>query len=201
MNYEPSQEKFLADVGKHSMTIEYDYGVFRSLKFSYKGSSSYYFRINTWPWHLCISGDMGTYVFSRLIDMFEFFRPCKSQGKDFINPCYWAEKLNATDKASGHEKFSRELFDERISQTIKDFFDGEEKEKESDLTYRLMSEVLSIDDGEIILRDALERFDDDGLDIFNDFWECDFSEYTYRYIWCCRAIVWAIQQYDLATRR
>ena len=31
---------------------------------------------------------------------------------------------------------------------------------------------------------------------FTDFFDVDVTEYTGRYIWCCRAIVWAIQQYD-----
>ena len=31
---------------------------------------------------------------------------------------------------------------------------------------------------------------------FNDFWECNVKQYTRGYIWCLRAIVWGIRQYD-----
>ena len=41
---------------------------------------------------LIASGDVGTYVFSRLADMFEFFRsPMTSDGRLYINDSYWAE--------------------------------------------------------------------------------------------------------------
>ncbi len=30
----------------------------------------------------------------------------------------------------------------------------------------------------------------------NDFWECDLKEYTFHFIWCCYAIVHAIELYD-----
>jgi hypothetical protein len=33
---------------------------------------------------------------------------------------------------------------------------------------------------------------------FTDFWEVNLHEYTYRFIWCCYAMVWGIRKYDEA---
>ena len=52
-------------------------------------------------------------------------------------------------------------------------------------------------DDERDVRSAMREFIRDGHE-FVDTWEADFSSYTYRFIWCCRAIVWAIKQYDAA---
>lgn len=51
--------------------------------------------------YLCYTGDMGTYVFQRLTDMFEFFRTDREYkkrngGKLAVNLSYWGEKLQAT---------------------------------------------------------------------------------------------------------
>ena len=93
------QSRFLRDVRDHKMIIELDQGVHRSIRFGRPGSSAYHFRLNTWPGHLAISGDMGSYVFSRTADMFEFFRDSAMTGR--INPGYWHEKADAVDRNGG----------------------------------------------------------------------------------------------------
>ncbi len=57
---------FLHDVTEHTMEIRQDNEEYRHLAFSKKGDSAYLFHLTTWPGYLCISGDMGCYVFSRL---------------------------------------------------------------------------------------------------------------------------------------
>jgi hypothetical protein len=104
---------FLRDVDAHVMHIKQDEGVFRHIRFSQGGSSVYHFDITTWPGYLCISGDMGCFVFARTADMFTFFRG------DRINPQYWAEKIQATNNRSGHRSFSIDL----LKQAVADDFD------------------------------------------------------------------------------
>ena len=91
------RRRFPEEVNNHKLTILQDDGVHRCLLFKNPSSSNYYFYINTWPGHLCISGDMGCVVFCRLEDMFEFFRG--DNGK--INPGYWAEKI-VSNSEFGH---------------------------------------------------------------------------------------------------
>lgn len=116
---QPSAEAFLKDVESHRMTVLSDSGVNRSLKFENPNCSNLHFFITTWPGHLCISGDMGTFVFARIHDMFLFFDGKEPQA----NMDYWSEKLIAQEASP-------------ITQSL-----------------------------------------------------------TERYIWCCKAIVWAIQQF------
>ena len=67
-------ELFLRDVQQHQIQVIRHDGVNRHIRFKRPGSMSYYFDLITWPGHLCYTGDMGTYVFRRMDDMFEFFR-------------------------------------------------------------------------------------------------------------------------------
>jgi hypothetical protein len=39
-----------------------------------------------------------------------------------------------------------------------------------------------------------------GREVFPDFWEHTLEDYTPRFVWCCYAIPWAIEQYDTALR-
>jgi len=83
--------RFARDTARHEMTVLHDDGLYRHLRFSSnsRGYGEYWFDLITWPGCLTIRGDYGdAYTFTRLRDMFEFFR-----GKG-INPHYWSEKLD-----------------------------------------------------------------------------------------------------------
>ncbi|WP_026300935.1 hypothetical protein, partial [Thioalkalivibrio sp. ALE23] len=71
-------ENLVKDVIKrlaaHQITIEKDEGEYRSIRFSAPNTVINSFTLTTWPGYIAISGDLGTYVFCRLPDMFEFFR-------------------------------------------------------------------------------------------------------------------------------
>ncbi len=58
-------ERFLGDVKGHVFEIKNDDGLYRNITVKKPDSSIYGYKITTWPGYLCISGDMGTYVFSR----------------------------------------------------------------------------------------------------------------------------------------
>ncbi len=150
------------------MTIHLDQGIHRHLEFSHNGSSIFQFHITTWPKYLAISGDMGSFVFTRTEDMFQFFR------HDKINPSYWAEKC----EAGKTEEWSQESFMEAI-----DSYEPDEDTRES----------ANWCDGEV---ESLAWLNDHSED-FPDIWEFSMTDYTYHYIWCCEAIRWAIEQYDL----
>lgn len=184
-----TQEDFLAHVQNHVMTISNDDGVYRSILFKRPESHDRFFRITTWDGHLCISGDMGTYVFSRVHDMFNFFRDCK------VNLYYWSEKVEAGECKEFSPELARnalniefESWEESIDKDIidRDFID-EEKEKLNDInTDDYIEFVASVRDW--VASQGGVRLD--------DFWEHSIEDYTYHYIWCCHAIVWAIAQYD-----
>jgi len=146
------KERFLKETKNHKMEVLMDNGVYRHLKFTNEGSQVYRFDIHTWPGYLCICQDMGTYVFSRVPDMFEFFN--SDINKEYaINPGYWGEKLQAVDgnrNAPGYEEFSQEIFEEHVWEEFKQFSEEHEgqieDEREEIQDELLRDEVENVED-------------------------------------------------------
>lgn len=220
MNRRQEQIKFLNDVRSHQMTIiNDDGGVCRTIRFMQPNTSNRYFDITTWPDHLCISGDMGTYVFSRLRDMFEFFR----SDKLYVNYSDWGEKLEAVGKYGGYMEFESEYVLDSIKKRIGYLCDEFIPDLYEDLDNYTKSEYPSI---EIITKafkeDAIEHFENADLDEYRhaseiDDWESNVfpkmslhgyegndwdyewlssKRMSWHYKWCCHAIAWAVKQYD-----
>lgn len=219
--------KFLVDTATHTMEIVLDNGVHRHLRFSRPKSSSYHFDIVTWPGYLAITGDMGAAVFSRLHDMFDFFRrqpeDARTAGRLYINSGYWAEKCVA------NEGLMKEFSSELLECLVRDHFDdaiadadqekpGFEAAKDA-LWEALQDKVIS---GADSVRDAIEAMDDfsfadycathcDDQDhaahfahlsgpMFPDAWEyaSSLEHYTHHFIWRLYAIAHAVRAYDEA---
>ena len=210
-----TEEVFLKDVANHKMTVLLDNGIYRHLRFAKEGARSWnqWFDIVTWPGFLAYSGDMGCFVFSRLKDMFEFFRgrPYADEKQQlYINLSYWAEKLEAVDRSCsnpGEQQYSPEIFAKRVNETVSEWIEeyGLSEEHRADLREAIKDDVLRYgDDGEYEAHRALRDFETRVGGIlfhFSDTWEWDLRDYTFRFVWCCYAIAWAIQQYDAVTEK
>jgi hypothetical protein len=165
-----TEDRFLHDVREHAMEIIRDDGVYRHIRFKRPGAHCQFFDLVTWP------GDMGTFVFSRLHDMFDFFRTDRRHLRDGrtlgINPCYWSEKLIAVD-GNRHRGSAKQFSEERFRQVI----------NEQRIAW---------------LREARQPCSAGYLDRDDrrDLWGHDFTEYTFRFLWCCYALAWGIQRYD-----
>lgn len=214
-----SEERFLKDVLCHEMHIIRDEGVNRHIRFKRRDEMAYYFDIVTWPGVLVISGDCGTWVFSRTEDMFGFFRTKKSDwnySKDglSINPGYWSEKLLAVDsngskRNSAPMEYSQDIFEAAIRRRIDDWFAQYEEPSQKMLTFKeeliedVENNVLCAETEESAHRAAADYHfnytDDDGDSCtfrFEDFWETNLRDWSYGFIWNIFAIAWAIQKYD-----
>lgn len=206
-----TEKMFLKDVGAHQMTIIRDDGVHRHIRFAKPTTSCMHFDLITWPGYLCYTGDMGTYVFRRLHDMFEFFRTDREHmhlrdGKTLaINLGYWAEKLEGVDRGDGYEQFDsakfRRVVNEYRIRWMREMKDsGFDKDDRRELWEAVEGDVLNrADDGEAgALSGAHEFTHHVGGDSFqfDDFFEHRFNEYSHRFVWCCYALAWGIQQYD-----
>lgn len=207
-----TEAEFLKDVESHVMEVIRDDGVYRHIRFREPGTMCMHFDLVTWPGSLCYTGDMGTYVFYRLHDMFEFFRRpphCRYS----IDMRYWAEKVQAGDKSStgngikefDGEKFRRVLDEYRVRWMRDAKRDGDlDKEQRRELWEEVQDEVIDrIDElGEDVARVAYEFSWRPGLDgpryHFDELWDHHFTEYTHRFAWCCFALSWAVQIYDKA---
>jgi hypothetical protein len=199
--YEKQFERFKADVQGHTVTVLRDDGLYRHLRCS-DGTYHMAFDVVTWPGYLCYAGDMGSYVFSRLPDMFEFFRGRRSA---MIDRGYLAEKAVAADKHDGIREYSEELFRAAVRSDFESLTEDWTDAGKEALWCQIEDEVLPF------ASDGLQRAVQAVMDFqfydadtgkptaaFHDFYEHRLEDYTGRFWWCCYAIPWAIEHYDAA---
>lgn len=188
-----AKERFLSATAGHKINVLLDNGLYKHLRFENQNDSCYWFDITTWPNYLCISGDMGCFTFSRIEDMFGFFRRKKLS----IEAYYWAGKLQIG--AGGNhrnvcERWSQDLFEknirEYVSCNISDLSLSEAKE----IWQQVKNEILCSEDKYDSVA-AVRNFHNKHID-FSNFFEYNCEEYEFHYLWCCYAIVWGIQKYD-----
>jgi hypothetical protein len=184
-------DQFLADVAKHKLTVKLDEGLYRHLVFRQPENSNMWFGIVTWPGYLTVCGDMGTWTFSRLEDMFTFFRNDKLR----INESYWAEKLQhgMFVGRDGARVFDDDLFRGQLLSQLTEYY-SLPPEQLLGVTEALRNEVLS-QDGKYDLLIAARDFKHGSFQ-FDTCELPDGKEYSFHFVWCLYAIVWAIQQYD-----
>lgn len=193
---EPDRITFLVDVSKHEMTVALDNGLYRHLVFRQPQNGWHlWFGIVTWPGYLTICGDMGTWTFARLPDMFTFFRSAELK----INADYWSEKLQhgTFGGREGAQVWDDNLFKSGLLSQLTDYY-GLEGEELNRVTAALREEVLS-QDNKYDLLIAARDFEHEGF-MFDPCELPSGKEYSYHFVWCLYAIVWAIQQYDARER-
>lgn len=216
-----TKERFLKDTAEHHMQVFQNEGLYRHLRFRKPGTMAMHFDLITWPGYLCYTGDMGTYVFSRLSDMFKFFRLDESYSNkkgvlDPIDHRYWAEKLQGVDKGDGVREFDPKAFKREIMKQRRalfvEHFREIDKDQRQDFWDSLQDVIDSADDGEgatfLAVRDWSFRVLGDkssgfchpnSRDIYldtDDFPSC--KAYTHRFLWCCYALRLGISLYDKA---
>jgi hypothetical protein len=123
--------------------------------------------------------------------MFTFFR----QGAD-INPGYWGEKVVAGEVKAYTEEMFREWVTEEVARG---------KESKPHLEWDKIMHFLKgdvVDEGAYpdVARQAVEDWNNGlgqtmGFTFYTDE-GVDFTDFTGRFLWCCHAIRWGIQQYD-----
>jgi len=183
-------EYFLKDVEKFEMETLMDVGIHRNLVFRDPKDSNRWFGLNTWPGHLCFYGDMGTFVFYRINDMFQFFTSKSlEQVEDVL--AYWGEKVES----------------------------GEVKEYSANKAASCVTNYLSDEDNychlEKVKEDLIPLFTEMGAEgAFNKVYNYQFNDdtgfedvsewfdpmvYTPRFVWACHAISWGVQKYSSQT--
>jgi hypothetical protein len=208
--------RFARDTERHRLTVLHDDGLYRHLQFracwwhppllKQQTSSMYRFDLITVPGTLIFQGDGESYVFSRIKDMFEFFRGSPGQ----INPQYWGEKL--TDGRNSVMRYDQELLERCVKEDVNDALQHDKEGTLDGLTDAVTSQVLDeLIGDESIDRDVVERFQfyadlEDQFawprkepDFqFHDVWEWNCRDYHWWFLWACHGIVWGITQYDSA---
>lgn len=204
--------RFISDVCHHRMTVLQDNDVYRHLRFAQPGTSCYHFDIVTWPGYLAVTGDMGTWTFSRTRDMFNFFGGAFEKG---VNAGYWSEKLEAGAGRSAHDDLAQEYDHDEFCASLKEqlstYFE-EDDEDEPDVDWDDESDEPDSDKAKIreIVRDLCnENHQNAELAshaVYEAYWpECvntwelcsdiTYKTYSVHFLWILHAIVWGIGKY------
>jgi hypothetical protein len=185
---------FAADVAEHRMIVRLDHGVHRHIVFEQREHSwNNRFELVTYPGKLVISGDRGAYVFSRMYDMFQFFR--RNGNEHSINASYWAEKL--PDGRRSVQRYSEDTVLALVKEHIADWVEGEARDDgELQQVRELVADFEA--DGELMYEDGARRLlgELEHLGVVSDTWEWALTDWDYHFLWCLHAIAWGVQQYD-----
>lgn len=198
-------ERFARDTDAHQMTVLHDDGLYRHLHFRQPKTGIYWFDLITVPGTLIFQGDGESYVFTRIEDMFEFFRGPVGR----INPQYWAEKLTSV-RREGVMVYDEDIFKAHVEEAVTDAL--RDDPTLTGLTESVHQEVLDSDSGEIGFEElalravgdfAFYKNESDRYDYskspdfqFSDICDWNCRDYDWWFLWACHGIVWGIAQYD-----
>lgn len=203
MHDEKVLTRFIRDVALHRLEVLREDGVYRHLRFKRPGTNAYYFDIVTWPGYLTVTGDMGTWTFSREHDMVRQFFPSDIAGG--INPGYWSEKIEA-GTCGGYDKICMEFDEKAFAKRLDEWLAGwreecgddcDEDEIESALDTVADLKRSGFNDS----RDALNAVNNaewpDGVsswDIAEGMY--GINTFSHHFRWICYAVVWGIGRYE-----
>lgn len=156
------------------------------------GTWHFWFTITTWPNYLAITGDLGSYVFCRIPDMFQFFRQGAAEASHGINPDYWSEKVVAADR-HGIEQWSIESLRESLQESLDESKDDEGRfTKHSGRYQEMLARLQDFSDAPHDQHGALEAMGE----FEGDAYERNHTVYTVQFLNCLHAIVLGIRLYD-----
>lgn len=199
--------QFLSSVALHQLTVIRDDGFYRHLRFKRPGTNAYYFDIVTWPGYLTVTGDMGTWTFSRITDMFEFFTSEHFGIREsfLINPGYWSEKFEAGACSGRHEspcyEFDAQAFDKGLQEWLSCYLEDCDNEENAAEAREAIRELTGNDfrtenDAYHAINNAYFPGDVSSYDIYESM--SSLLTYSHHYLWICYAIVWGIERYNTA---
>lgn len=188
--------RFNKDTAGHVMTTLHEDGLYRHLRFRSPEHGWGWFDLITWPGHLTINGDMGTYTFGRTDDMFTFFT-------GYINTHYWSEK----EKGRGRSELKEHDGDEFKRWIVQDFWEYSRDMDHAD-TIAWWSAIR----GHVFDRSSFHNTDHrqgcvDAVDDiiregapskrhYEDLWDNDWTKYPWHLEYCLASIVAGIRTYN-----
>lgn len=216
MSFFEIDSRFLIDTAFHRLEIIRDDGLYRHLRMQQQGTSCYYYDVITWPGYLTVTGDMGTWTFSRIADMFKFFGAWEGG----INTSYWSEKLEAGAGCSAREmlakEYNHEAFCKSLKESLSDYLEDEEGlEPEEDEDWDDDDDTPDSDKARVreIVRELCRAGFNNDFEAYNAVYDADWPErfsawdicdgltfktYTSHFRWILFAITWAISKYHNA---
>ena len=196
---ESPHTQFLSEVAEHKIRVIRDEGLYKHFSVSKPGDSNQSFEIILFPSHLVITGDMGTYCFSRARDMLQWF--VKESGSAMASPeaeiGRWHKSLVSVDAQMGAKKKSLSMALGRISEN-REFYIAEHPDYKDTIESEFDDLVLCSEDGVDVLLNEMYNFKLLLPDEHHPFSDIDFRDveaYVSQFAWCCYAINYTIGEY------
>lgn len=140
---------------------------------------------------------------------------CRDTGRVEPKPDCAASWLHGRDTGTSSFEKLRARVEECLAEWIEEY--GPAPEEESDIpVFRLTDKdveelrgevnenvLCCLDEDEHEARKTVSEFSHkigDHVFEFSDSWEWECRDYTYHFIWCCYAIAWAVNKYDLSRK-
>jgi len=195
-----NHSQFMAEMAKHTLTIKQDDGHYKHLVMAEAGEFENAFEVIAFPHHIMITGDMGTYCFSRTLDMMKWF--IKDGDKAIASPQIelhrWYSKLVSTDSYLGAKKKSLTLAKQEVEQN-RDFYINEYPDQASIINSAFDDLIDYAEMGVEMLLIEMYGFsftiDGNEHQPFTDFEADTVEAYVSQFAWCCYAINFAIGEY------
>ncbi|MCT2385142.1 hypothetical protein [Erwinia pyrifoliae] len=197
--------RFIRDISSHQLTVIRDDGLYRHLRFARPNTNAYQFDIVTWPGYLTVTGDMGTWTFSRIADMFNFFTADHDGKRESfqINPGYWSEKFESgagcrhTD--SPCYEFDETALIKALDEWHTEWLSGsgadEDESDKAEVAEKIISLTWESFSNANQAYAAVDAADLPDFDMSYVFEGLSMHRYTFHYLWICYAIVWGIERY------
>jgi hypothetical protein len=206
-----AEARFASESEGAVMTVLKDEGVYRHLFFDFPKASWRRCEILTWPGMLVIRGDLGCWSFTRVEDMFDFFRPRPNDTR--VNPDYWAEKLvpgSGSEVKEYDEDRARTYVRQAVTEAVQkhghieaeaaeEWLFSEFSEAEFDTEAALMRTLGWFEgrvDADRPVGGSLQEFTASEFRFPVRNW--DLYRWNPWYMLTCVALPWAIEQYDAA---
>lgn len=174
------KRRIVNDLANHTITLLHSDGLYRHWRCQKPGTWNLGFDVVTWPGFLCVTGDMGDWMFKRTADMVEFMRSaCMSYG-------YAAEKCVA--HRGELTEFSWHDMNEWLTELEKEATEEGNSEK-LDKIQEVRREYANYE----LEHDAFKAIYETGLD--DDPPRC--QNFTYRFLWILHAIKWFCDSIDV----
>lgn len=204
MHDEKVLTRFIRDVALHQLEVLREDGVYRHLRFKRPGTNAYYFDIVTWPGYLTVTGDMGTWTFSREHDMIRQFFP--SDIAVGINPSYWSEKIEAGTHGGRDAicfEFDEDNFMASLNRYIDEWREGLDEEDDASE----IEDALSVRDS--LFQEGFNNSSVAAHAVYNAYWprsidtydlaesiNYSLNKFSFHFLWICYAIVWGAGRYE-----
>ncbi len=178
-------QSFLNDIREHQLTILENSENVKCFKMAKPNTIAMSFTVIYVDNKVIITGDMGHYVFGRLLNSYDLFL-----AENALNASYLTEKIIAQDTVYPVQKYDPVVAEKEIRRTIHEYADF-------DLAQELYESLENIDfESEHEVEYWLYSLEGKAKDVFDELNMSDFTVLSKNFTWCVQAIAWATREFD-----